>query len=315
MQAANEIYFDARGVELDFQFIQSLTLTKSTKSGRPEPFNLLPVHKKLVANLLGWKRQDGTRLYRRCYFSVARKNAKTQIAAALALDLLVMDDEAQPEIYICAKDREQASICFTAACDMVYASEELSSFLTVTPYTKTIVNTLNGGKLRALSSEGRSKHGLNPSCVIFDELHAWQSSEQELYDALTTGSNARRQPLWLTITTAGVDEYSLCGREYAYAKNVQNGTVEDPTFLPLIYELDKDDAWDDEKNWHKANPTLGEIIRVEALREARDKALNLPSEQTAFRRLYCNQWVNSKDIWIPLHFFDLCKWDGIRSIP
>jgi phage terminase large subunit-like protein len=311
MLANEAFYFDATGIQVDIAFIENLTLTKSTKSGRPEPFKLLPVHRKLVSNLLGWKREDGTRLYRRCYFSVGRKNAKTQIAAALALDLLVLDDEAQPEIYICAKDRDQASICFNAVCDMIHASEELSSFLTIQSYTKTIFNRLNGGKLKALSSEGKSKHGLNPSCVIFDELHAWGPPEQELYDALRTGSNARRSPLFLTITTAGTDEYSICGREYSYAKNVRDGVIKDPYFLPMIYELAKDDDWSDETLWHLSNPTLGEIVRLDSLRQERDKALNLPSEQTAFRRLYCNQWINTRDIWIPLIHFDACKWDGL----
>jgi phage terminase large subunit-like protein len=305
------IYFDAASVALDIAFIESLTLTKSTKSGKPEPFILLPVHRKLVANRLGWKREDGTRLYRHCYFSVGRKNAKTQIASGLALDLLVLDDEAQPEIYIAAKDRDQASLCFNAACDMVRASPELSSFLTITPYTKTIFNKLNGGKLKALSSEGKSKHGLNPSAVLLDELHAWGPPEEELYDALRTGSNARRQPLFLTITTAGVDEYSICGREYSYAKNVRDGVIVDPSFLPLIYELAKDDDWADERNWIKANPTLGQIVRLDSLIQERDKALNVPSLQTVFRRLYCNTWINTKDIWIPLTHFDACRWDGL----
>jgi phage terminase large subunit-like protein len=300
------VYFDARSVALDCAFIESLTLTKSTKSGRPEPFRLLPPHRKVVANLLGWKRPDGTRLYRRCYFSVARKNAKTQISAALGLDLLVLDDEASPEIYIAAKDRDQSGICFRAAADMVYAHEELRDVLKVVEYQKAITNPLNGGVLRALSSEGKGKHGLNPSTVIIDEFHVWGSPEQELYDALTTGSGARRQPLTIIITTAGVDEYTLCGREYEYACRVRDGLIEDPTYLPLIYELPKDADWSDEDNWRIANPTLGDIVRVEYLREECAKAKNVPSEQTKFRRLNCNQWVNSTDIWIPLMQWDAC---------
>jgi phage terminase large subunit-like protein len=310
MNVLDGAYFDAQSVALDIAFIESLTLTKSTPSGRPEPFRLLRVHRELVSNLLGWRRADGTRLYRRAYFSVARKNAKTQIAAALGLDLLVMDDEAQPEIYIAAKDREQASICFHAACDMIRASEELSGLLKIIDYQKTIINPANGGKLRALSSDGKGKHGYNPSCVIIDEFHVWDESDRELYDALTTGSGARRQPLRLIITTAGVDEHSMCGKEYGHACRVLKNLVSDPTYLPIIYELPKDADWTNESLWHLANPALGSIVNVESLREERDKALNLPSEQTSFRRLFMNQWVNSKDIWIPLKFWDACAWDG-----
>lgn len=309
------VYFDAASVALDFAFIESLTLTKSTKSGRPEPFRLLKPHRKLVANLLGWKRPDGTRLYRRCYFSVARKNAKTQISAAVGLNLLVMDREMSPEIYIAAKDRDQSGICFEAAAQMVYASEELSDLLKVTPYAKEIRNPANGGKLKALSSEGKGKHGFNPSTVIIDEFHVWGSPEQELYDALTSGSGARSQPLTIIITTAGVDEYTMCGREYEHACRVRDGLVKDPTYLPLIYELPKGADWTDESLWSLANPTLGEIVRLEAVREACEEAKSKPSEQTKFQRLQCNQWVNSKDMWIPLIKWDACTWKSSDPIP
>lgn len=314
---ADGIYFDA-GVQLDCDFIESLTLTKSTKSGGPESFQLLPPHRKIVVNLLGWKRADGSRLYRRAYISFARKNAKTQIAAATGLTLLVLDPEAGQEIYIAARDRDQAGICFEAAAAMVRASSELDfdqgGFLRVTNYTKTIRNENTGGILRALSSDGKGKHGFNPSTVIIDEFHVWGAPEQELYDALTSGSVARRQPLTIIITTAGIDEYTLCGREYEYARKVRDGLITDPTYLPLIYELPKDADWTDETFWHLANPTLGDIVTMQALRELCEKAKTMGgAEQTKFRRLNCNQWLNTADIWIPAIQWDGCSWIGRGS--
>ena len=300
------IYFDADEAQFHCDFIETLTLTKSTQSGKPERFALLPPHRKLVANVHGWRRADGSRLARRVYFSVARKNAKTQIAAALGLDFLVADSEASPEIYVAAKDVEQASVCYQAAADMVMASEELSDMLTITAYRREIKNRATGGKFKALSSEGKGKHGSNPSVLIIDEFHVWGPPEQELYDALTSGSRARRQPLTVIITTAGVDEYTLCGREYEYACRVRDGLVVDPTYLPMIYELPKAADWTDESLWHLANPTLGKIVRLDALREDCQKALEMPSEQTKFQRLACNQWVNAKQIWIPLDRWDDC---------
>lgn len=300
------IYFDAGEAQFHCDFIETLTLTKSTLSGEPEPFILLPPHRKLVANIHGWRRPDGSRLYRRVYFSVARKNAKTQLAAAVALDLLVADNEASPEIYVAAKDRDQAAICFQAAADMVNASDELSELLKVTNYHKEIRNRETGGLFRALSSDGKGKHGYNPSAVIIDEFHVWGPSEQELYDALTSGSRARRHPLTLIITTAGIDEYTMCGREYEYACRVRDRITEDATYLPMIYELPKGADWTDESLWYLPNPTLGKIVRLDALREDCKKALEMPSEQTKFRRLAGNQWMNSKDIWIPLIQWDAC---------
>ena len=221
-----------------------------------------------------------------------------------------MGQEQSPEIYLAAKTTEQSSIIFRACADFINASPELSKMLTVTPYSKTIYNPANNGYLKALSGEGKQQHGRSPSAVLIDELHIWSESEQELWDALQSGSMARRQPLWLYLTTAGVDEYSLCGREYFYAKQVLSGVIDDPYYLPLIWEVPKDADWTDEKNFHLANPSVGDIVSMQSLIEGRDKALNSPSEQTAFRRLNLNQWVNAKSTWIPLSKFDLCKWDG-----
>ncbi len=309
------IYFDAASVNLDCAFIESLILTKSTKSGRPEPFRLLPPHRKLVANLLGWKRADGTRLYRRAYFSPARKNAKTQVAAALGLDLLVMDEEAEPEIYAAAKTAEQSSMVFKAAAGMVHASEELSDLLQVTTYRREIRNRATGGIFVALTADGKAKHGSNPSAVIIDEFHVWGPAEQELYDALTSGSGARRQPLFLIITTAGIEENSMCGQEYEYACRVRDGIIEDPTYLPMIYELPKDAQWDDESLWHLANPTLGEIVSLEYLREECERAKKKPAEQVKFRRLNLNCWVNAASTWILRTDWDACSWDASRVFP
>jgi phage terminase large subunit-like protein len=302
------IYFDAPEVSFAFQFIESLTLTKSTKSGGPEPFTLLGYQKKLLANLLGWKRPDGRRLYRKSYFSVARKNAKTQTLAALALYLLVCDDEAEPEIYMAASNNDQSSRCYLAAFGMVEAHEELSEILdTSKAYRYEIYNRQNGGLLRALSGEKKGKHGKNPSAVIIDELHEWNAGQEDLYDALTTGSQARRQPLELVITTAGSEENSLCGRKYDYASRVASGITKDANFFPLIYELPKDADWTDDSLWHLANPSLGDIVNRESLLEDRDAALASPADQNRFRRFCLNQWTASADQWIPLHEWDACK--------
>lgn len=313
MAVTDGIHFSPSEAQFHCDFIEGLTLTKSTKSGRPEPFRLLTPHRKLVANIHGWRRADGTRLYRRVYFSPARKNAKTQIAAALGLDLLVTEDDAEPEIYAAATTGDQSEKVFIAAASMVRADEELSDMIAVTDYRKTLRNKQTGGIFQALSADGKSKHGSNPSVVIIDEFHAWGQKHQELYDALTTGSGARRQFLEIIITTAGVDEYTLCGREYDYATKVRDGVIKDPTYLPMIYELPKDADWTDESLWSLPNPTLGDIVRIEYLREKCAKAKTSPGEQTSFRRLNMNQWVNAADIWIPTTRWDACSWRGLKG--
>lgn len=309
MSAPDGIYFDAASVALDLAFAESLTLTECTKSDGPEPLRLLPPHKKLLANVLGWKRADGRRLIRRVYFSVARKNAKTQCAAILALILAVLYREKQ-QIYIAAGDTEQASNCYRAVKAMVEAEPELDAeqggLLTVKDYRREIINESTGTVIRAISAVGKSKHGFNPSTVILDELHVWGPDKQELYDALTSGSGARKQPLFIILTTAGIDEHSICGREYARACRVRDGIEQDPTYLPMIYEIPRDMDWRDEQNWPLSNPCLGETVQMDFLREEMQAAANDPTEQTKWQRLYGNMWVNSAETWIPLPNWDEC---------
>lgn len=312
-------YFDSSVVDRAVLFAEQLALTKCTQSGYPETLRLLPHSLKLVANLLGWKKADGSRLHRKSYWSVARKNTKTQTVAFLADFMFFMDPEPEQEIYIAAKEQEQAGLCYEAALAMIRTNEELEDLVDVKEYKKLIIHKETGSRLKAVSSEGKSKHGYNPSMVIFDEFHAWSASEQELYDALTTGSVARREPLQVIITTAGTEEQSLCYREYDYAKRVLSGIVQDPSYLPLIWELPKDADWTNEDLWSQANPSLDVVVRRDELRTEFTKAINLPSEQNKFRRLHLNQWVNSIEQWIPLTEWDQCcaeiDFDALRDVP
>lgn len=301
-----QIWFDFDEVKLAEQFIANLTLTKATRSGQPEPFELLPHSRKLIANLLGWKRGDGRRLYRKAYCSMGRKQAKTQTVAALVCAEFFLSSELQQEIYMAAKDRDQASICFDAVADMIRAHDELLSLVTITESRKLIRHNETGSIIRALSSDGAGKHGYNPSLVVFDELHAWGAAEQELYDALTTGSKSRRNPLWVTITTAGSNQESICYREYRYAKRVLDGEIEDDSYFPLIYEVPIDADWTDQSMWPLALPTLGILHELTDYEEEFRQALARPERQNTFRRLYLNQWTSANTAWIPLRAWDDC---------
>ncbi len=265
--------------------IGGLTLTKATRSGGPEPFELLPHSRKLIANLLGWKRPDGRRLYRKAFASMGRKQAKTQTVAALVVAEFFLSQEKKQEIYMAAKDRDQASICFDAVADMIRASEDLLPLVTITESRKLIRHNESGSIIRALSSDGAGKHGYNPSLVVFDELHAWGIAEQELYDALTTGSKSRRNPLWVTITTAGSNQESICYREYQYAKRVASGEIQDESYFPLIYEVPIDADWTDQSLWPLALPTLGVLHDIRDYEEEFRQALARPEKQNTFRRL------------------------------
>ena len=263
---------------------------------------MLPWQRQLVETLFGTVRPDGTRQYRVCFVAVPRKNGKSSLAAAIALYLLVGDGEQGAEVYSAAADRDQAAIVFDTAKAMVEASPLLRRH--VRPYRRLLEVPRTGSIYRVLSSDVPTKHGLNPHGVIFDELHA--QPNRELWDVLTTGVGARRQPLVFAMSTAGYDRSSICWEIWEYARAVRDGQVDDPTFLPVLYEAPEDARWDDRELWARVNPSLGVTVSLEYLEQQARWAERSPGLQNTFRRLHLNQWVSSESRWIDLALWDAC---------
>lgn len=267
-----------------------------------------PVHLELwqrqyIRRLFGWLRPDGTRRYRKSFLIVPRKNGKSTIASGGGLYLLNGDSEMGAEVYALAANKDQSRVVFDEAKRTVEASETLNQLNTV--YTGSIFYPDTGSKFMALSGLPRGKHGFNPHGVIIDELHEFR--ERGAFDAMTTGSAAREQPLVWIITTAGDDQHSLCFEEYDYACKVRDGIIEDPHYLPVIYEAAPDDDWTDEKVWAKANPNLGVSVSIDFLRSERDEAIKKPGREPIFRRFYLNQWVNMSKRWLDMKAWNRCQ--------
>lgn len=224
-------------------------------------------------------------MVRRAILSIARKNGKTALIAALVLAHLVGPEAIQNgEIYSAANDREQAAQVFKTAAQIVRADPELLALLKITDSTKTIACYGNGSFYRAISAEAGTKHGLNPSFVIFDELA--QAKSRELYDVLDTSMGARAEPLFATISTQSNDP------EHILSKLIDDGlTGEDPTIVCHLYAADEECQLDDEAQWRKANPALGDFRDRSDLAASIGKALRMPAEEPKVRNLYLNQRV------------------------
>jgi len=299
--------FSRKKADWAVEFISRLRFTKGEWAGYP--FQLQKWQKKFIRELFGRVRpKDGLRQYRTAYLEVPRKNGKTELAAALALFLLVADEEPGAEIYSAAADRDQASLVFNAAATMVRSDPVLRQHLRILDSTKRIVCYNTNSFYHAISAEAYSKHGFNAHAVIYDELHV--ARNRELWDVLQTSMGARRQPLMLAITTAGYDRNSICWEQHEYAEKIIAGMVEDETFLPVIYSADPEEDWTSEKTWKKANPNLGVSVKLEFLRQECKKALEIPAYQNTFRRLYLNQWTTQETRWL-----DMKKWDACGSEP
>ncbi|NMK38094.1 terminase [Megasphaera elsdenii] len=240
-----------------------------------------------------------------CYLA-GRNMVKThnsELAAAIALYLLYADNEPSAEVYGAACDRNQASIVFDVARQMVEMSPALLRRSKIRSAGKRIINYRNAGFYQVLSAETGTKHGLNVSGLVFDEIHA--QPNRKLYDVLTKGSgDAREQPLFFIITTAGNDKNSICYELHTKALDLMQGRKKDYTFYPVVYGLGVDEDWTDEANWYKANPSLGHTIKIERVREAYQNAIENPAEENVFKQLRLNIWTSASIRWIPEQVYD-----------
>lgn len=281
-------------------FPECLTHTKGEWTG--QPIILEPWQQGIIANIFGWKRPDGTRRYRQALIYVPRKNAKTTIAAGIALYLLYLDDEPGAEIYCAAADEEQATISFDSAKGMVLACDALARRGQV--FGSSITYQETNSFLKVLTSKATTKHGKNPHGILIDELHA--QKDRELVDTLNTGVGARRQPLTLYLTTADFAKPSICNETHDYASKIRDGIIVDKSFLPVIYEATRNDDWTKEETWKKANPNYGISVKKDYIIAACTKAQNSPANENTFKRLHLNIVTEQADRWLALEAWDQC---------
>lgn len=296
-------HYDEEKADRAVMFIESLKHTKGKWEG--QYFKLLPWQETLVRNIFGVIKEDGKRQFKTAYVEIPKKNGKSELAAAIALYMLYADGEPSAEVYGAASDRAQASLVFDVSRRMVETCPPLLKRSKILTATKRLVNESNNGFYQVLSADVGTKHGLNVSALIFDELHS--QPNRKLYDVLTKGSgDAREQPLFFLITTAGTDRNSICYELHQKAEDILSGRKIDPSFYPTIYGLTQDEDWHDEKNWYKANPSLGHTIKIERLREAYKDALDNLAEENIFRQLRLDTWVSGSTRWMSMDKWDLC---------
>ena len=301
-KAKNSIY-DKEAADFVVAFIEQLKHTKGEFYN--QPFELIDWQEQIIRDIFGTLKPDGYRQFTTAYIEVPKKCGKSELAAAVALYMLCADGEQRAEVYGCAADRDQASLVFDVACDMVRLSPALMKRCDLRPSRKTIGFGPTNSSYKALSADVAGKSGVNVSCLVFDEL--WVQKDRKFFDMMTKGtSDARRNPLHFIITTAGNDTNSICYELHQKAVDILEGRKVDPTFYPVIYGADQEDDWTDPKVWRKANPSLDITIGIEKVQAACDSAKQNPGEENAFRQLRLNQWVKQAVRWMPMDKWDAC---------
>ena len=300
---AKDSRYDKEAADYAVNFIECLCHTKGTWAGTP--FKLLDWQEQIIRDLFGILKPNGYRQFNTAYIEIPKKMGKSELAAAVALLLCCGDGEERAEVYGCAADRQQASIVFEVAADMVRMCPALAKRVKILTAAKRIQFLPTNSFYQVLSAEAYSKHGFNIHGVVFDELHT--QPNRKLFDVMTKGSgDARMQPLYFLITTAGTDTKSICYETHQKAKDILEGRKIDPTFYPVIYGADEGDDWTDPKVWKKANPSLGVTVAVEKVRAACESAKQNPAEENSFRQLRLNQWVKQAVRWMPMEKWDKC---------
>ncbi|GAB3324301.1 terminase large subunit [Larkinella ripae] len=287
------IWFDEAAATRALKFFSFLRHSKGKWAGRP--FELAPWQAFIVYVLFGWKRDDGTRRFRYAYVEVPRKNGKTTFAAGVALYMMIADGESGAEIYTGATTREQAKICFEESQRMVRKSPLLQTKANVLAHNIHVMSTAS--KMQAVSSDANTLDGLNPHCVILDEIHAYKN--RELFDIFDSATGARSQPLIFMITTAGFNKEWFCYKYRRDVLSVLSGAVLDDSLFGIVYTLDETDNWTDPAVWGKANPNYGVSVYESYLRDKVYQATIRPSEQVNVKTKNLNVWTDASKVWIP----------------
>ena len=284
-------------------FIQALCHTKGSWAGKP--FELIDWQEQIIRDIFGILKPNGYRQFNTAYVEIPKKMGKSELAAAIALLLTCGDNEERAEVYGCAADRQQASIVFEVAADMVRMCPALNKRVKILASTKRLIYLPTNSFYQVLSAEAYSKHGFNIHGVVFDELHT--QPNRKLFDVMTKGSgDARMQPLYFLITTAGDNVNSICYEVHQKAKDLLAGRKHDATFYPVIYGAEEDDDWTDPKVWEKVNPSLGITVSIDKIKAACESAKQNPAEENSFRQLRLNQWVKQSVRWMPMEKWDKC---------
>lgn len=268
--------FNRKRAEKPIEFIERFCKhSKGEWAGQPLRLELF--QKAFISALFGFvDKKTGYRKYRETLLYVARKNGKSVLLSGIALYMLIADNEPGAEVYSVASKKDQAKIIFNETYNMVRQSPDLLQV--VSKRKSDLYFNLTFSKFQPLGKNSDTLDGLNSSLVIIDELHSIK--DRNLYEVMKQSQSARRQPLLVMITTAGTIRECIFDDMYKYACGVCDGTIEDPHFLPVLYELDNKEEWLDPMKWEKSNPGLNHIKKLDDLISKVARAKQSPRDLT-----------------------------------
>ena len=275
---------------------------------------LVPAQVFFIVNLFGFRMFSGARRFTTALFAVARKNAKSTLAAAIMLYVMAEEEEPGAQIYAAATTGDQAKVVWRIAKSMLEKCHALQRHYKIEPRAQQIVNNVTTSFFKAINAKASTQDGLNPAAFVLDELHAHKT--HDLLNVLTSASGARDNPLFMYTTTEGYETPGPWPETRAFAENILRGAVEADHFLAVIYAVDEeskefgvtaDDDFDESK-WVKANPLYDSNAKLrEALQKLAAEAKSMPGKVGEWRIKRLNRRSSAARAWVDLRKWNLCK--------
>ena len=301
-------YFDASYPDKVCKFVESFC-RQSQGTWQGKLLELMEWQKnEVIYPLYGWRNADGTTRFKRAGIWIGKKQGKSTLMSALCLWHLV--SEAGAMVACLASDIDQAGIVYREAAAMVEQDPRLAKRLWVRRNINAIQDRTHPNTVyKVLSSAKSGKGGWNASLLVFDELAEWGAYARDIWDQLHNATMARPNGLQIVISTAQYDREHIGYEQYRYAKQVLQGDIEDPSFLPVIHEVPIDKDWKDEKNWTLANPSLNVTVPIDIYRNEYKEAQSNPQAEYNFRTRLLNQWTGSAIQWVSSNKWEACGAD------
>ncbi len=300
-----EIFFDSKAANKAIKFIENFC---HHCEGRDDLIKLELWQKAAVSAILGIVDADGVRVYREVFIVVGRKNGKTLLASALIAYMAYMDGEYGAKIYCLAPKLEQAAIVYDNFYQMIQKEPELDE-LSKKRRSDIYISETNTS-IKPIAFNAKKSDGFNPHLVINDELAAWRGDAGlKQYEVMKSALGARKQPLILSISTAGYEDNGIFDELMKRSTAVLKGSSNEKRLLPLLYMADDPEKWNDLDELRKANPNMGVSVTPEFFVEEIAVAENSPSKKTEFLTKYCNIKQNSAVAWLDYVAVDKCMCD------
>ena len=293
-------YFDAGKANRAIDFIEGYC---RHNKGRHDLITLELWQKSTVSLIFGIVDGNGLRIFREVFMVIGRKNGKSLFASACIVYMAYLDGEYGADIYCLAPKLEQAAIVYDCSWKMIHAEPELDEMASKRRSDIYIeeLNTI----IKALAFNAKKSDGFNPHGTVCDEIASWPA-EQGLkqYEVMKSALGARKQPLILSISTAGYVNDGPYDELIKRATAVLQGSSEERRLLPILYMIDDVGKWDDLDELRKANPNMGVSVSADFFREEIAIARNSLSKRAEFMTKYCNIKQSSTQAWLPYDVVD-----------